>query len=411
MYEKFRNETLLPAAKEAYFERFPSREKLTDQKKIKKYDSEIHKKTQEVARYFSPIAMHANLYHSINFITLARYQSALNSSDVPTEIRYIVKKMVDLVLERNPEYKDLGLIKPSIEKERFIEHKSKSYLGSNRENELAQWRAEFDNVLGFDRTLGEDRRSRLVDYKPHAVQEMANSVRDILGLPRSSLSDKEAIRIVIDPSYNTLRGMTLTLDHTTKLSRAGNIPHFTFAVKLSHTADSQAQRQRMSPATRPILENVVGRQPDYIIPSLVKASGDQAVVEYCEGMQRIWGYRNKLIDMNVSPEMANYILPNAVAIRYRENVDLLNFAQKDTKRECLNAQEEIGRITLQQRQDVESVHPELKGMFGPPCYLRHDSGDKPYCPEKDRYCGVPVWRAKDGEERYSIEKVMAERVI
>jgi hypothetical protein len=34
-----------------------------------------------------------------------------------------------------------------------------------------------------------------------------------------------------------------------------------------------------------------------------------------------------------------------------------------------------------------------------PCYLRRRAGETPYCPEGDRYCGVPVW--KMGIEEYS----------
>jgi hypothetical protein len=47
--------------------------------------------------------------------------------------------------------------------------------------------------------------------------------------------------------------------------------HFTFAKKISHTADSQDQRHRMTPASRPILSgHFVPDQPDYITPILIR---------------------------------------------------------------------------------------------------------------------------------------------
>ena len=81
-------------------------------------------------------------------------------------------------------------------------------------------------------------------------------------------------------------------------------------------------------------------------------------------------------------------------------------------------QEEIARITLEQRTDVETVHPELKGAFGPPCYLRHQASITPFCPEGSRYCGVPVWKGLQKDEdnklthpNFTIESAMAKRVI
>jgi thymidylate synthase ThyX len=234
---------------------------------------------------------------------------------------------------------------------------------------------------------------------------MANSVRNMFGLREQELSDEFAIGVLFEKIYNKGRADIVTLDHVSKLTRAEYMPHFTFAVKLSHSADSQAQRQRMSPATRPLLEYVVSDKPDYIIPSLVRAA--DAVELYREGMKQIWEKRNELVNKGVERHIANYLLPNAVSIRYNESVDLLNFIQKDTKRECLNAQEEIGKITLEQRQDIEKIHPELKGIFGPPCYIRRDIGVKPFCPEGKRYCGVPVWLGG----KYSIDEVMKKRKI
>ena len=100
-------------------------------------------------------------------------------------------------------------------------------------------------------------------------KKLASSVREILGLARAALSDDEAIRLVLDPGKNRLLGETLTLTTHGKLSRALFHPSYTFRKKLSHTADSQDQRHRMTPASRPALRAYLSDEPDYIVPMLV----------------------------------------------------------------------------------------------------------------------------------------------
>ena len=107
-------------------------------------------------------------------------------------------------------------------------------------------------------------------------------------MPRAALSDDEAIRIVLDPSQNRSLGETLTLTTHGKLSRALFHPSYTFRKKLSHTADSQDQRHRMTPASRPALPAYLSDEPDYVVPMLV---GDVAEADalYRETMERDLG--------------------------------------------------------------------------------------------------------------------------
>ena len=39
----------------------------------------------------------------------------------------------------------------------------------------------------------------------------------------------------------------------------------------------------------------------------------------------------------------------------------------------------------------------LPAYLGAPCTLRHAAGTRPYCPEGERYCGVPVWKLQVSE--------------
>ncbi len=393
-YDMFRGDLLFEIAKKEFDKRAPDF--------LKGEKGPVLKKTQEAARYVVPIGTHAHLYHSVNTVTLARYWAAVNSSSVPTEVYYIVKAMVEEVAKTDPSL--VKLFKDPLSRDEFLEEKVKNHLSKNPVD-TTLWAEE------FDRDLGEGRQSRLVDCKPDGLKQMASAIRDILGLPSSSLSDVGAIRLVTDPNFNKRMGDVLTLDHITALARSQYMLSFTFMTKLSHTADSQEQRQRMMPSARPLLEHVVSSTPDYITPALITAAGEKAVELYQETMALLWNYRNQLLELNVPEEMANYLLPNGLALRFRETVDLLNFRQKDVKRECLNAQEEIGRITVQQRSDIVNAFPELEDLFGPPCYHRFATGVKPYCPEGDRYCLVSVWKGKGGDDKFKIENLMQSRII
>ncbi|RME77479.1 FAD-dependent thymidylate synthase [Candidatus Woesearchaeota archaeon] len=403
-YERLRDELLLEAACEEYYSRFPSR-----RSKHKQNLAKIKKKTQEAARYVIGLNTTAHLYHSINAITLARYYRLSNQPDTPTEARHIIGEMVRLVKERDPGIAQL--FEDPLPEEELLEHKLLvKVFSEGKDPQLTrQWAQEFDEQL-------EGRVTKLTSYKTNAIPEMLLAVRDMLGVPSYALNDSTILEYLFDPAHNTHRGDVLTLDHMQKLARAQIIPHFTFMMKISATADAQEQRQRMTPGARPLFEQVILNTPDFITPSLVQASGPQAIKFYEETMHHTWNARNQLLEMGVRAELANYLLPNGVALRFRESVDLLNFKQKDEKRECLNAQEEIGRLTIAQRQEIERVHPELKGIFGPPCYLRTKAQVKPPCPEGDLFCGVRVWKGLEQDSSgnlkhpdLAIENIMKQR--
>jgi hypothetical protein len=58
---------------------------------------------------------------------------------------------------------------------------------------------------------------------------------------------------------------------------------------------------------------------------------------------------------------------------------------------CLNAQEEIWRISLQEVSQLAEKHPLIAKFIAAPCSGRRASGKTPFCPEGERYCGVTVW--------------------
>ena len=215
-------------------------------------------------------------------------------------------------------------------------------------------------------------------------------MREVLGVPASRLSDDDAIALACDPAKNTMLGQALNVSTFDKLTRAMHHGAYTFRKKISHAADSQDQRHRMTPASRPILAAHATGEPDYVVPTLV--SQDPRVERrYREMMARIWDRIGRLRAHGVSEEFALYLLPNAVNVRFTESTDFLNLRHKHVMRLCYLAQEEIWQASLDEAQQVRDVHPRLGRHLLPPCGVRKDAGIKPYCPEGARFCGEPVW--------------------
>jgi thymidylate synthase ThyX len=376
-------ELLTPDVGDEYFDIFPARRRRMDAGD-KAPTRTIQKKAQEIARYVLPVATHAHLYHTISGLTLHRYHRLAHAFDTPEEQVYVVDQMVKAVSDVDPLY--FATVEDTIPMEDTPEFIAFSSLRDGVEGPAS--RAFIDS---FDASLG-DRMSLLIDYKVNAESTMAQAVRTIFGATEDELPDHDALRLALSPEINSLFGEALNLTTMSKLSRAMHHPHYTFRKKLSHTADSQAQRHRMTPGSRPILAaHIVPDKPDYITPDLVLRNPRAAEV-YRSSMEASWEALAKLRENGVSAEVAHYLLPNAVAIRFEESGDLSALHHKWTLRLCYNAQEEIWRCSKEEVEQVAEVHPAIGRYIGAPCHLRLASGTRPYCPEGSRYCGVPVWK-------------------
>ena len=190
----------------------------------------------------------------------------------------------------------------------------------------------------------------------------------------------------------------MTLGTLSKLSRALVHAGYTFRKRLSHTADSQDQRHRMTPGSRPILVAHLGGEPDYVEPALY-AYAAPARAEYRDAMARAWEAIARLRALGVADEWVAYLLPNAVTVRFTESADLQNLMHKHKMRLCYNAQEEIWRASVDEARQIRDVDPLVARYLLPPCGLRLLAGTRPLCPEGERYCGVPVWKL--GVDEYS----------
>jgi len=353
-------------------------------KRKKKASREAEKKAIELARYVIPVAAHTSMVHTVSGIVLHRLYRMMRTGDAPAESAAVVQAMVDHVRALDPA---------------FFEHVGEGPLD---EAELAEARfprtaASGDAEAGrLDELLG-PRLSLLVDWSGRAERTTADAVRAVLGATPQGMSDSEALERALHPAQNRYRLETLQISVHSPLARSLHHASYTFLKKLSHTADSQDQRHRMVPASRPLMTLTDTARPDYVLPPLI-AANPRAHEVYARAMERAWAAKNRLLDMGVPLSSALYLLPNAKALRFYESGSLIYLAHKWAMRTCFNAQEEIWRASMEELEQVRAVHPALAEHMGPPCVLRAGR-ITPTCTEGEHFCGVPVWRTFPNVER------------
>lgn len=376
---------LTPLAEKEYFKAFPAR-----MKKAQDYAVEIRNRAQEEARYVLPIATHTLLYHTVSALTLMRYHRTCQFYDVPTETKMIVGKMVDEVAKVDPRFKEE--LSDPIPLDQTPEFVALTDLRGEVNFKVAK---EF--VSEFDAELAGN-TSQLVDFSARGHKTLADGVRSVLGLSKLKLPDRVAIALVMDPSKNRILSEVLNLTTLSKISRVMELVSYTFAKKISHTADSQDQRHRTIPAARPVLAAHYTGQPDYITSRLIRES-PEAHKLYRQIMVEVFASINQLLDRDVSWEKASYLLPNAFPIRFYESGSLLNLHHKMRMRLCYNSQEEIWQASLEEADQIEQVHRGVGEWLLPPCGIRQTARQRPYCPEGKRFCGIPVWEFPKGNIR------------
>jgi thymidylate synthase ThyX len=343
---------------------------------------EAEKKAIETARYVIPIACHTAMVYTVSGLVLHRLRRMAAACDAPEEARDVVGRMLAEVERVDPAFfSEIG--DPPLADEEVLENR----LAPARVGDAAA-------AAAFDAALGE-RRSLLVDWGVRAPQVVADAVRRVLGRPE--LPDGEALALALDPARNPQRLDTLNVSTHAPVLRALEHAHYTFRKKLSHTADSQDQRHRMVPGSRPLLSRTVPGTVDVVEPELIR--DDPAChALFAEAVEAAWDARARLLALGATPQQALYVLPNALAVRFEESGSLLHLLHKWTMRTCFNAQREIYEASIDELAQVRAVHPELVRHVGPPCFVR-DGLAKPRCTEGSHFCGVPVWRGFPQVER------------
>ncbi len=351
-------------------------------KRVEKVDRQAGKRAIEVARYVLPVAAATTMVHTVSGIVLHRLWRMASASDTPTEARQVIGAMVERVREIDPQFFDRFDTAP-MEQEDMPEWSATTAAPSNVAADGEAFAREFDARLA-------GRVSVLTDYSPNAPHVVADAYRAVLGLTETLCPDGEAIDLLLNPARNTYRLETLNIGVHAPIMRALQHANFTFAKKISHTADSQDQRHRMVPGSRPLLTITDTREPDFVTPMLI-AGNARAREVYERAMADAWTAKNELLDRGAPPEIALYLLPNAKAIRLVETGSLLHLLHKWTMRTCFNAQEEIYQASMEEVEQVRAVLPALGRYLGPPCYIRAGIAT-PICTEGSHFCGVKVWQ-------------------
>jgi thymidylate synthase ThyX len=343
-------------------------------KRVQKVARQSEKRAIEVARYVLPVAAFTTMVHTISGIVLYRLWRMQAANDTPSEARHVIGEMVARVREVDSEFFD-----------RFDQGAMEDmpeWRATNAVHDGEAFAREFDAKLG-------GLTSRLVDYSLRAVQAIGEAYRAVMGLTAAECDDAEALDRVMNPARNPYRRETLNVGVHAPIMRTLDHAHFTFAKKISHTADSQDQRHRMVPGSRPLLTLADTRSPDYITPMLIR-DNPRALEIYQQAMDEAWKAKNELVDRGVPREFALYLLPNAKSIRLVESGSLLHLLHKWTMRTCFNAQEEIYQASIEEARQVRDALPAIGRYVGPPCYLRAGIST-PICTEGSHFCGVKVW--------------------
>ena len=377
-------ERLSPVAESELLKRFP-----TWIRHPKRLARQTERKAQEVARAVLPVATHTALYHTISCLTLFRYRRLCNQLDVPAETVAVVDAMVAAALAHDPDLAAVMEEPTPLEQTPEFGVLTEMRPGAGQG---AQFRREFDAALG-------GLTSRLTGTGGDNVANVATAVRAVFGLPRARLGDEEAVALALDPARNRLLGEDLNVTTLSKLGRCLHHAHYTFAKKLSHAADSQDQRHRMTPASRPLLAAVVDDEPDVVVPRLVDHAGGETRAVFDAAIARAWEGAAAVRRLGGSPEAAAYLLPNALAVRFLESSDLLNLHHKHKMRLCYNAQEEIWQASLDEALQIAAREPAIGRWLLPPCSVRQRARHAPFCPEGDRFCGIAVWRLQPRDYR------------
>lgn len=334
--------------------------------------SKAQKLCQEVARYVLPIAQKTNLFYTLNELQLLRLFRASQMSNYSKEAKYLVASMIsDLAKVDKGIIQDLREPWTEVVKQDFDE----IYIREQKE--------EFDAWLG-------GKQSKMLSFPENTREELAKAVRNVLGMPKRYLSDSEALKRLMDPAKNPLLADVFEAGIMDPLTSCLREVPIRFATKLSHTADSQRQRQRQTFAATPPIEAMYDRRADFMTPLIIREN-EELNETYKEMIGMNYTNVARCLEDGIPKELALLLLPNAHTLRVVERGDLFDWLHRLKDRLCYLAQEEIFFISVEQAEQMIQVLPETKSMISAKCGVREASFMSPRCPEGERWCGQPVY--------------------
>src|SRR5579864_5184165 len=198
-------------------------------RRIEKIKGAAGKRAIEIARYVLPVAAFTTMVHTLSGIVLHRLWRMQAACDTPSESRAVLQAMVERVHESDPQFFDRFQTEPMQD--------LPEWSAASKAPKGESFAEEFDSQL-----CGQT--SKLLDYSPRAMQGVAAAYRAVMGLTEKDCPDAEALDRLLNPARNPYRHETLNIGVHAPMMRALQHANFTFAKKISHTADSQDQRHR-----------------------------------------------------------------------------------------------------------------------------------------------------------------------
>ena len=255
----------------------------------------------------------------------------------------------------------------------------------------AVFRDEFDAALG-------GRVSRLVGLEADNEAVLAaGGARGAGPAARGALGRRGDPRWRLDPAANAILGETLNLTTLDKLSRA-------LLPRVVHVPqEALPHRRQPGPAPPHDARLAAGAAGAPVGRARLRPSADRARGRARCGATstRRWrgpGTRSAgCARWASSDEALAYLLPNAVAIRFTESADLSEPPPQARDAPLLQrAGGDLARVARRGAADPRG-QPADRPVAAPALPLRLRGGKKPFCPEGNRYCGVPVWKQDPAE--------------
>lgn len=356
-------------------------------KAAERMTAKSRKLAQEIARYVLPVAQKSTLYYTLSELELLRLFRASQMSHVTDEARYIVASMIQEVVAIDPTILD--------ELEVPGEEEQKNDVGFN-ERYVGEQQKEFDATL-------QERNTALVSDIASMRAGLMHALSAVCGVSAFDATLQDVYGRLFDPKINKYLNDIYDIGIHHPLTQVLRMISLVFITKLSHTADSQRQRHRRTPAAIPPLSDCYTGRADFITPHIV--SQDEQLMEwYQKAMEDVYASVEHALELGLPRSAAMQLLPNAHALRLVETGDLFDWIHRFKQRLCFLAQEEIFFISVQQAQQVLKHLPEARLLFQAPCGIRSYTGTRPRCPEGDRWCGRPVFN-------WDIDHYMENRLI
>ncbi len=152
---------------------------------------------------------------------------------------------------------------------------------------------------------------------------------------------------------------------------------FTFSVKgVSRTLTHQLVRHRIASYSQQSQRYVKLDEPTFVTPPCI-SEDKETLNEYHQFMEYAWKTYNDLLNKNIKPEDARFVLPNATTTNITITMNARELHHFFRLRCCDRAQWEIRELAEHMLEDVKKVAPVIFENAGAPC----DN-----CPEIDFEC-------------------------